>query len=106
MSLAATLALQVYVDPLSDDDLLLIANTMFPDLAAATWPLPGPNGTTTATPLLQLMIAFSQALHHDVERGSVGRAGECAMACRVTEVYSRLRVTCTHRSFPSGFLAL
>jgi MoxR-like ATPase len=84
---------KVYVDPLCDDDLLTIANTMFPDLAAATWTVAESDaGPGTGAPLLKLMIDFSQALHADVERGRMGRAGTAArcvaLVCTAANVWS------------------
>ena len=57
---------QVYVDPLCGDDLLYIAQAMFPKLAPAVW---------DGTPLLQRMIHFNNEIQRGTETGQFGRSG-------------------------------
>ena len=109
---------QVYVDPLSDDDLHHIANTMFPQLAECTWSPPTPSPNATAGPLLQRMIAFNQALQRDVERGLVGRSGApweinlrdvfrwCELTLHLQGVVPRLTETSTSAAVPPSVTAI
>ncbi len=57
---------QVYVDALTDADLLFITSAMFPSLAQPT---------LGGVDVLERMIAFNKLLQAEVERGALGRSG-------------------------------